>query len=265
MLCTMNEKKRKKIPPSAYSKRTYRQAVSAADLVASFVTVKETDLHILAARNITEDGYHFVHRYRNQLENYIAAHPDFLTALVPLDQDVLAPPIVKGMLKAAAAADVGPMAAVAGAIAEHVGRDILALGLQEVMVENGGDIFLKRNKECVAAIFAGQSPLNKKVGIRIPASLMPAGLCTSSGTVGHSLSLGKADSVTVLAPNALLADAAATRLGNEVSAAGKKNINDVLAIARTIEGLLGVVIICGDNMGVWGEIELTELDQEEAV
>lgn len=261
----MNEKKRKKIPPSAYSKRTYRQAVSAEDLVASSVTVKETDLYILAARNITEDGYHFVHRYRNQLENYIAAHPDFLTALVPLDQDALAPPIVKGMLKAAAAADVGPMAAVAGAIAEYVGRDILALGLQEVMVENGGDIFLKRNKECVAAIFAGQSPLNQKVGIRIPAFLMPVGLCTSSGTVGHSLSLGKADSVTVLAPTALLADAAATRLGNEVSAAGKKNINDVLAIARTIEGLLGAVIICGDNMGVWGEIELMELDQEQAV
>ena len=261
----MNEKKRKQIPPSAYGKRTYRQALTADDLVASFVTVKETDLHILAARNITEEGYHFVHRYRNQLENYIDAHPDFLTALVPMEQDTLAPPIIKGMLKAAAAVNVGPMAAVAGAVAEYVGRDLLALGLQEVIVENGGDIFLKRNKECVAAIFAGQSPLNQKVGIRIPASLMPVGLCTSSGTVGHSLSLGKADSVTVLAPSALLADAAATRLGNEVSKAGRKNINDVLAIARTIKGLLGVVIICGKHMGAWGEIELEELNQEHAV
>ena len=163
------------------------------------------------------------------------------------------------MLKAAAAADVGPMAAVAGAIAEYVGRDLLDAGLQEVMVENGGDIFLKRNKACVAAIFAGQSPLNQKVGIRVAAALMPVGLCTSSGTIGHSLSLGKADSVTVLAPSALLADAAATRLGNEVSAAGKKNINDVLAVAKSIHGLLGVVIICGKHMGVWGEIDLAEL------
>jgi len=141
----MNGKKRKKISPSAYNKRIYRQAVAADDLVSSFVTVKETDLHILAARNIAEEANHFVHRYRNQLENYITSHPDFLTALVPLEHDILAPPIVKGMLKAAAAADVGPMAAVAGAIAEYVGRDLLDAGLQEVMVENGGDIFLKRN------------------------------------------------------------------------------------------------------------------------
>ena len=256
----MKGQKRKKISPSAYNKRTYRQAVAADDMVSSFVTVKETDLHILAAKNTEEEGFHFVHRYRNQLENYIRKHPEFLTALIPLEQDRLAPPIVKAMLKAAAAADVGPMAAVAGAIAEYVGRDLLATGLQEVMVENGGDIFLKRDRECIAAIFSGQSPLNRKVGIRIPAHLMPVGLCTSSGTIGHSLSLGKADSVTVLAPSALLADAAATRLGNEVSEAGRENINNVLTLARTIHGLLGVLIICGKNMGAWGEIDLVGLD-----
>jgi ApbE superfamily uncharacterized protein (UPF0280 family) len=256
----MNRKKRK-ISPPVYNKRSYRQAVVADDLVSSFITVRETDLHILAATNIEADGYGFVHRYRNQLENYISSHPDFLTALVPLEQDTLAPPIVKGMLKAGAAANVGPMAAVAGAIAEYVGRDLLDTGLQEIMVENGGDIFLARKRECIAAIFAGQSPLSRNVGIRIPAFLMPVGLCTSSGTVGHSLSLGKSDSVTVLAPSALLADTAATRLGNEVSAAGSKdNITEVLAVAKTISGLHGVVIICGKQIGAWGEIDLVGLD-----
>jgi ApbE superfamily uncharacterized protein (UPF0280 family) len=259
MLSTMKEKKRKKISPPAYNKRNYRQAIYAEDMVSSLVSVKETDLHILAAKNVTEEAYHFVHRYRNQLENYIAEHPGFLTALVPLEQDSLAPPIVKGMLKAAAAAAVGPMAAVAGAIAEYVGRDLLNSGLQEVMVENGGDIFLKRNRESVAAIFAGQSPLTQKVGIRVPASLMPVGLCTSSSTVGHSLSLGKADSVTVLAPSALLADAAATRFGNEVKAGDQRSINETLAVAGTIPSILGVVIICGKHMGVWGEIDLVGL------
>ena len=255
----MKGEKRKKISPSAYLKRNYRQTVYADDLVSALVSVKETDLHILAAKNVTEEAYHFVHHYRNQLENYIATHPGFLTALIPLEQDSLAPPIVKGMLRASAAADVGPMAAVAGAIAEYVGKDILDAGIQEVIVENGGDIFLKRNTESVAAIFAGQSPLNQKVGIRIPASLMPVGLCTSSGTVGHSLSLGKADSVTVLAPSALLADAAATRLGNEVKAGDQGSINAALAVARTIPGILGVVIICGKHMGAWGEIDLVGL------
>ncbi len=256
----MNGEKRKKISPADYKKRSYRQTIAADNLISSFVTVKETDLHILAAKNIEAEGKHSVHRYRNQLENYINSHPDFLTALIPLEPDNLAPPIVKAMFKAAAAADVGPMAAVAGAMAEYVGRDLLDSGLQDVIVENGGDIFLARNKACVAAIFAGSSQLNQKVGIRIPASRMPVGLCTSSGTVGHSLSLGKADAVTVLAPSALLADAAATRLGNEVTAAGKDNINDVLGIAKTIPGLLGVVIICGKHMGAWGEIDLLGLD-----
>jgi len=259
MLCTMKKQKRKRNSPAAYSKRTYRQTVSGEDLVASFVTVKETDLHILAPQNITEQGYHLVHSYRNQLENYIAAHPDFLTSLVPLEQDPLAPPIVKGMLQAAATADVGPMAAVAGAIAEYVGRDLLAAGQSEIIVENGGDIFLARKRECVAAIFAGQSLLNQKVGIKIPVARMPLGLCTSSGTVGHSLSLGKADSVTVLAPSALLADAVATRLGNEVAANGGENIQDVLMVAKTITEILGVVIIRGKHMGAWGEIDLLEL------
>jgi len=259
MLSNMKGKKRKKISPSAYIKRNYRQVIYAEDLVSSLVSVKETDLHILAERNVTDEAYHFVHRYRNQLENYIATHPAFLTALVPLEQDTLAPAIVKNMLKAAAAAEVGPMAAVAGAIAEFVGRDLLDAGVSEVMVENGGDIFLKRNKESTAAIFAGQSPLNQKVGIRIPAPLMPVGLCTSSGTVGHSLSLGKADSVTVLAPSTLLADAAATRLGNEVTAGDQRSINGALEVAKTIPSILGVVIICGKHMGVWGEIDLVGL------
>ena len=257
----MKEKKRKKISPSDYKKRGYRQSItSSPGLISSYVTVKETDLHILAATGIEKDGYNAVHRYRNQLENYISSHPDFLTALVPLDFDTLAPPIIKDMLQAGIAANVGPMAAVAGAIAEYVGRDLLSTGIEEVIVENGGDVFLQRKNDCISAIFAGQSPLSQKVGIRIPVKRMPVGICTSSGTVGHSLSLGQADSVTVLAASTLLADAAATRIGNEVSSGGKEKINHALEVAQAISGLLGVVIICGENIGAWGEIDLVGLD-----
>ena len=256
----MNSKKRKKISPESYQERTYRNNVTADGLVSSYVSVKETDLHILASRHVEQEANDLVYQLRNQLENYIRSHPDFLTALIPLELDTLASPIIKAMLQAATAANVGPMAAVAGAIAEYVGRDLLDTGLEEVIVENGGDIFLKRNDDCVTAIFAGQSPLNQKVGIKIPAGRMPLGICTSSGTVGHSLSLGQADSVTVLAASTPLADAAATRLGNEVSSVGKENINHTLEVARTIPGLLGVVIICGEQMGAWGEIDLIGLD-----
>jgi len=256
----MNSKKRKKISPESYQKRTYRHNINAQGLVSSHVSFKETDLYIMASREVEQQALDLVHQYRNQLENYIAGRSEFLTSLVPIDSDPLAPPIAKQMLQAANSADVGPMAAVAGAIAEYVGFGLLDYGIDEIIVENGGDIFIKRNKECISSIFAGQSPLNQKTGIRIPAGQMPVGVCTSSGTVGHSLSLGMADSVTVLAPSAALADAAATRLGNEVSGAGKDKINDVLAVAQTIPGLFGVVIISGKHLGAWGEVDLVGLD-----
>ncbi|MFC1826699.1 UPF0280 family protein [Thermodesulfobacteriota bacterium] len=256
----MNSKKRKKISPESYRERTYRKNVTADGLVSSYVSVKETDLHILASRNVELEANDLIYQLRNQLENFIAGCPEFLTTLLPIDEAPLAPPIIRQMLLAARIADVGPMAAVAGAIAEFVGKALLDIGIDEIIVENGGDIFLKRNRECTTAIFAGTSPLSQKVGIRIAPDRMPLGLCTSSGTVGHSLSLGQADSVTVLAASTPLADAAATRLGNEVSSAGKEKLNHALEVARTIPGLLGVIIICGEQMGAWGEIDLVGLE-----
>lgn len=254
------KKKQRKIHPSEYRKREYRQAVSVEGLVSSFVNVQETDLHILAPIEVGSAARGLIIYYRNQLENYIARRPEFMTSLVPLDDDRLAPAIVRGMIRAAASAEVGPMAAVAGAIAEYVGNGLLERSCREVIIENGGDIFLARQQESVVAIFAGQSPLNQKVGIKVPVQMQPLGVCTSSGTIGHSLSMGKADSVTVLAKSTLLADAAATRLGNEIPAdADASAINRALEIARGIDGLLGVVIISARRMGAWGEVDLVRL------
>jgi ApbE superfamily uncharacterized protein (UPF0280 family) len=106
------------------------------------------------------------------------------------------------------------------------------------------------------AIYAGESPLSYRIGIRLPAAMMPAGVCTSSGTVGHSLSAGKADSVTVVAASTALADAAATRIGNEVG--NGCDIGRALELAAEISGLSGVVIVVGEELGAWGEIELVE-------
>jgi len=257
MSARSRKEKKKKIAPREYRDRTYRRAVDSGGLVSSFVTVRETDLHIMAPRKVEDEAYRSVLRFRNQLENYIAEHDDFLGALVPLPVDALAPPMVREMMTAAAVADVGPMAAVAGAIAEYVARDLLASGLTEVVVENGGDIFMHRVKECIVSVFAGQSPLSQRVGLRIPKQGMPLAICTSSGTVGHSLSLGNADSVTVLAAQASLADAAATRLGNEVAAAG--DLGRALEIARTIAGISGVVIIRDEELGAWGGVDLVRV------
>lgn len=247
--------------PGSYTNRDYRRLQSQGDLVSSFVRISETDLHILADRDVKERATELVLQYRMQLESYIARHPEFLTALTPLPADSLAPPLVRDMLAAGEIAEVGPMAAVAGTIAEYVGKSLLAEGVRETMVENGGDIFLHRLKSCTVAIFAGRSPLSYKVGLIVPGETMPAAVCTSSGTVGHSLSFGEADSVTVLASSTALADAVATRLGNEVGAArsGEAGIKRALALARQFAGIDGVVVIRGELMGAVGKVELVRL------
>lgn len=176
----------------------------------------------------------------------------------PLALDRLAPALVQEMYRAAEAAGVGPMAAVAGVIAEFVGRGLLAeYGLAEIVVENGGDIYLQRHVESTIAIFAGPSPLSNKVGIRLRASQTPIGICTSSATVGHSISLGRADAVTVLSTSTALADAVATRIGNETK--HDRDMNQALALAANISGVQGVLIIKGENLAVWGDLELVGL------
>ena len=248
--------------PESYRFRSYRQFPDQTGLVATQVLIQETDLHILATRDVRERATELVLQYRLQLENYIVKHPLFLATLDPMPMDFLAPPLVREMLAAGQKAGVGPMAAVAGAISEFVGKSLAAEGVEEIIVENGGDIYVQRLKECSVAIFAGQSPLSYKVGLRLSASLMPVGVCTSSGTVGHSLSFGKADAVTVVARSTALADAVATRLGNEVGTtlSGKAGVERALAKAGEIEGIEGAGVICGEVMGAMGAVELVRLD-----
>jgi len=231
------------------------------ELYSCAVRVKDTDLHILSDCDVSGQAVDLALQYRLQVETYANGRPEFIHSLVPLAQDRQAPPIIRDMLAAGRKASVGPMAAVAGVIAEYVGRALLAAGCNEVIVENGGDIFLHRCRGCTVAIFAGESPLSLEVGVRVGEQLMPAGVCTSSGTVGHSLSFGRADSVTVLAQSTALADAVATRLGNEVGvSAGKdRGIQRALRLGMEIEGIRAVVVICDDKIGAVGDVELVKL------
>lgn len=249
--------KRKKKPES-YRQRDYRCGLDTGNLSSFEVKVRETDLQIFATKNVQIQAEEQVIFLRNQLENYIASHPHFLDSLSPVTADPLAPPIVKKMMLAGEIAGVGPMAAVAGVISEMVGRHLLTIdGVHEVIIENGGDIFLCREKDSTVAIYAGESPLSGKVGLRIEAKNMPLGICTSSGTIGHSLSLGQTDSVTVLSLSTPLADAVATRLGNEV--VKSSDIGKALGIAAGIKGIIGVVIMLDEELGVWGQVELLKL------
>ncbi len=256
----MKNRRRRKKSPLSYQTRTYRRLVRS-ELVASTVKVMETDLHIQASRNVVEAGLVLVTELRRQLEEYIRDHPGLRYSLVPLPLDPGAPELVIDMQKAGLRCGVGPMAAVAGAIAERVGQGLRSQGIDEVIVENGGDLYLDRQEDVTVAVYAGESVLSGRVGLRIRADQMPCGVCCSSGTVGHSLSLGRADAVVAVAPSTALADAAATRLGNEVRPG---DINPCMDLARKLPGVTGVVVVQDQLLGVWGDLELIRLEPEQS-
>ncbi len=229
----------------------YRQAVASDDLVAARVRVKQTDMLVSAETDLGARAHTLVHRFRRHIEDYIVAHPNFAAALVPLGCDPAAPAVVGAMMAAAAAAGVGPMAAVAGAIADFVGGELLACG-GDVIVENGGDVFIRSLAPREVLLLVENSQF-EGLRVAVPPSPKPFGIGTSSGTTGPSLSFGRADAVMAVAPSASLADAAATAVANVVK--GPNGLADGVARAREI-GVAGVIVVAGGRMAAWGRIEL---------
>ena len=241
---------------SRHEERTYRKMVSTKDMTSFTVTVKETDLLISADRKLEKETADLVFECRGQLETYINIHPEFATSLLPCGKDPYAPSMIREMIDVTRGLGVGPMASVAGAIAQYVGRGLMRI-TDQVIVENGGDIFLKAGRPVTVSIFAGDSLLSEKFGLLISERQMPLGVCSSSARVGHSLSKGIADVVCLLSPSAALADGAATALGNRIME--KKDIEKVAGRSNEIEGIVGGVAIVEDSMATWGDVELVEL------
>jgi ApbE superfamily uncharacterized protein (UPF0280 family) len=236
-----------------YRERTYREYFKGENLFFFKVVVEETDLMIGADKLLEKEAEAIVRKYRSQIKSYIRTHPGFLESLHPLAADVDAPLIIKRMCESAQAASVGPMAAVAGAISEMAGMELLSL-CNEIIIENGGDIFLKTDRVRKVGIFAGQSPLSEKIKIEIQPDRTPIGICTSSGTVGHSLSFGKADAVVIISRDAFLADAAATAVCNRIQT--DRDFENALEYAMSIKGVEGVVAILNDKMAIRGDMTL---------
>ena len=235
-----------------YEERSYRSLINKDNLLSYNVKISESDLFISSDTNLFEQAKKSLILHRNHLEGYIKTNPHFRTSLVPLPEDNLAPPIVRDMIQKSKICGVGPMASVAGAIAEFVGNDLLD-STENLIIENGGDIFLKVKHQVTVGIFAGESTLSYKFNIIVKPEETPFGICTSSATVGPSLSFGVADAVCVISRSATLADAAASAIGNWVK--NKKDIKPSLDYGIKIPGILGIVIIVGKDMGVIGDVE----------
>lgn len=235
--------------------RSYRQRVKSSDLTKFRVTLEETDLLVSAEKELAQETLALMWKYRNQIKKYISQDPEFKETLVPHKVNPLAPPIVLAMAEAGIKADVGPMAAVAGAIAEFVGRDLLCLSPQ-IIVENGGDIFLATKVRRKISIFTGGKYLPSYIDFWIDPEKSPLGICTSSGTDGPSLSFGRTDAVMVISSSAAIADAMATAAGNMVRS--RKDIRKTLDFLKRIPEVATGAIFVDGEMGFWGDFELAE-------
>lgn len=193
--------------------------------------------------------------HRRLLEDYIRRDLTFLYALNPVKVKPDMPTIVKLATEAAEKAEVGPMAAIPGALAELVARDIKPYSRLTAMVENGGEIFAYSKKPLNIGVYAGFSPVSGRFGFRLEAEDFPIGIATSSATVSHALSFGEADAVVVFSDSSALADAAATAICNSVRGEDvEASVQRGLEKAEDIEGLRGILIVRNNYVGVVGKL-----------
>ncbi len=254
----------KELTPYTSSHRHYRGRCTPRQKESGFqVVVEQTDLWIVAEQNLSQEILQHVHLLRGELKAYIAMHPEFGASLRPVEVPPKASEIVRAMAVAGARCEVGPMAAVAGAVAQFV-ANAFADKSPNIIVENGGDIALRSTRERVVGLLP--DPTSETVlGLRLAPEDFPVCICSSSATIGHSLSLGRGDLVVVRSKNGCLADAAATALCNLLQ--GKKDLERVLAQAQKWAeaaphlgldcGIDGVIAQCGGQIAVWGAMELT--------
>jgi len=193
-----------------------------------------------------------IKHHRKKLEKYVLKHPEFLYSLQPVPVEK-GPKIAMLMADASRKANVGPMAAVAGVLADLAVEDMVLAGSKVAVVENGGEISAVSNRPIDTALLAGDSPLSRQIGFRLEE--FPIGVATSSGLYSHALSFGEAEAVTVFAVNAGLADAVATAVGNLIKGddprgAIERGTNEALGI----EGVKGIFILYKGIVGKAGQV-----------
>lgn len=235
--------------------RDYR-SLSAPDLQKFRIVIGESDLLILSSHDIRDEIRRLLRLYRRQLKEFIYKYPVFQTTLTPYPVGPETPELIQRMSEAGTKAGVGPMASVAGAIAGLIGENT-GSETPDLIIENGGDIYLRSTEERLIAVFAGNSPFSMKIALKIPPKPDGLGICTSAGTVGPSLSLGKADATVIISPDVALADAMATAVGNTITKTS--DLWPAIDFAKKIPGVTGVLLIKDDKMAAWGELTLIPL------
>lgn len=241
----------------SYSNRNEYRTLTGGDGLKRYrVTVGETDLFIASERELKKEALRAVNEIRETIEEQIKKEPLFLSSLRPIAVNDDDPETIRHMKEAAFLARVGPMAAVAGMISEYTGRRLMEKS-GTVIVENGGDIFLRSGTPLSVGIYAPGSVLSGKLCIKVDAE-DGLGVCTSAGTYGHSLSFGSAQAAITVSHDTALSDAAATRLGNLLKDSGR--IESSLNEINAVPGIMGAVAVIDGNIGFIGDIVLAAAD-----
>ncbi len=243
-----------------FEQRTYRRQFNSKRFTGFEVKHLETDLWIgIDPRSyrpeMQEVAFSKIKNLRQKLDDYIETAPFFKKSLKPFQPAEGAPQEAIEMAAAAQKAGIGPMSAVAGLFAGEIAEEIIRnFSVDEMVIENGGDIFALLKNELTLSVFAGDSVLSERIGLVIPPELNKVGICTSAGTIGPSLSFGKADAVVVVCSDILLADAFATAFGNKIKS--PEDVEKVIHQAEKFPEILSLLIICDDKIGIRGELEI---------
>lgn len=227
-------------------------------MIMEFQHIDLNQSHIRLTTDLKNNNLEkYILKIRHDLENYIAKNKDFQLSLEPIrHHEENLSKIVEKMYDASNYCDVGPMACVAGCISEMSLDYLISKKSKYSIIENGGDIAIINNKKVVCGIYSNNQVLGNKIGFKIKARKNPLGICTSSGKIGHSISFGQADSVTVLSRKASIADGLATKIANAtIGQTSEDKVSKALEVSENYRDLFnGVLIICQDNVGCVGKL-----------
>ena len=236
-------------------KSVYRNRIKHKEKYNWRIIYKYSDLLVSSNKDISLKLERLIKEVYYLLESCIKEDPIFEKSLSPLKIKSFYPPIIKKMCQKSATFNVGPMATVAGAVCDYIASG-LDRYCRRLIIENGGDVFIKNNKDVDVSVYLKNKYFADKIYLKIKAGDTPCGLCSSSGIFGHSLSMGKSDLVVVLAKSAISADGAATSIANNINTS--QDISKTINKYKDIKDINGILIIKDDKLGAWGNIELID-------
>ncbi len=231
----------------------YRKKISSHTHYKWHIMFKHSDLYVACNKDILNPLIKHLSAFYKAIEAAAAHDPAFVKSFSPVRKNQAYSPIINEMIAKTALFGVGPMASVAGAVCDYIGRKLMGQ-CRTLIIENGGDVFIKSDHDVTAGAYTVTKDLSDKLKLKISYKQTPCGLCSSSGTFGHSISLGKSDLATVLGSTTMVADAAATALANRI--AESEDIQAAIDALKGHNGIRGLLAIKDKKVGIWGQITL---------